>query len=138
MTYRATTSPLITVYEDSGQTISSSGTNKLQFDTFLHNNGSISNNTYTISFNSFVTADMKSDGATGYGGRLLIDIDGTTQTGKGSVVSGDVNATNAGVSNEIVASNVTADETIELYLQRGASSSITLNAFTRIIGVITI
>ena len=138
MTYRATTSPLMTVYEDSGQTISNSGTRKLHFDTFLHNNGSISSNTYTINFKTFVTADMKSDGNTGYGGRLLIDIDGTTQTGKGSVISGDIPSTNAGASNEIVASNATASQTIELYLQRGAGSTITLNAFTRILGVITI
>ena len=138
MTYRATTSPLVAVYENSGQTISDSGIKKLNFDTFLHNNGLISNNTYTVSFKTFVTADMKSDGNIGYGGRLLIDINGTTQTGKGSVISGDIQSTNAGASNEIVASNVTADQTIELYLQRGASSSITLNAFTRILGVITI
>ena len=137
MTYRGTTSPLIAVYEDSGQTISNSGIRKLHLDTILHNNGSVSSNTFTIGFNSFLTCDMKSDGNTGFGARLLMDIDGTTQDGKGSVISGDITSTNAGASNEIIASNVTSNQTVELYIQRSAGSTITLDAFTRIFGVIT-
>jgi len=49
-----------------------------------------------------------------------------------------VAGTNSGASNEIIASNVTANQTVELFIQRGASSSITLDAFTRILGVIII
>ena len=138
MTYRAKQNPLIAVYENSGQTISGSGTKRLQFDTVLHDNGSIeTTNEYAIEFNSFLTSDTKTNGTSGWGGRLMIDLDDVRETGKGSVLSGDINATSAGASNEIIASNVDANSIVKMYLQRGASATATLNAFTRIIGVIT-
>jgi len=131
MTYRATRSPLIAVYENSGQSMSGSGTKQLQFDTVLHNNGDISSNQFTIGFNSFVTSDVKNNSTTGIGGRLIMDIDSTRLDGKGSVIAGEITSTNAG------ASNVTAGETVELFFQRTSSVEITFNTFTRIIGVIT-
>ena len=138
MTYRAKQNPLIAVYEDSGQTISGTGIKRLQFDTVLHDNGELdATNEYTIEFNSFLTSDTKTNGTSGFGGRLMIDLDDVRETGKGSVISGDVNATNAGASNEIIASNVSSNVVVKMYLQRGASATATLNAFTRIIGVIT-
>jgi hypothetical protein len=138
MTYRAKQSPLIAVYEDSGQTITVDGVQRLQFDTVLHDNGSIDQvNEYNIEFNSFLTSDMKTNGSTGFGGRLMMDLDSTRLDGKGSVISGDISSTSAGVSNEIIASNVNPNVVVELYIQRGSSGTITLNAFTRIIGVIT-
>ncbi len=138
MTYRAKQNPLIAVYENSGQTITVDGVRSLQFDTVLHDNGSIDTvNEYNIEFNSFLTSDMKTDGSTGFGGRLMMDIDSTRLDGKGSVISGDITSTSAGVSNEIIAANVNANSIVELYIQRGSSATITLDAFTRIIGVIT-
>ena len=138
MTYRAKQSPLIAVYENSGQTITTDGVVQLQFDTVLHDNGSIDTvNEYNIEFNSFLTSDIKTSGSVGFGGRLMIDIDSTRLDGKGSVISGDIPSTNAGASNEIIASNVNADSVVELFIQRSASATITLNTFTRIIGVIT-
>jgi hypothetical protein len=117
--------------------LSGSGTKQLEFDTVLHSNGNISSNQFTIGFNTFVTSDVKNNSTTGIGGRLLMDINGTRLDGKGSVIAGEITSTNAGASNEIIASNVTADETIELFFQRTSSVEITLNTFTRIIGVIT-
>ena len=137
MTYRATTSPLIAVYENSGQSMTGSGTKQLEFDTVLHNNGNISSNQFTIGFNSFVTGDVKNNSSTGIGGRVMMDVDGTRLDGKGSVIAGEITSTNAGSSNEIIASNVTANETVELFFQRTSSVEITFNTFTRIIGVIT-
>ena len=137
MTYRANTSPLIAVYENSGQSMTGSGTKQLQFDTVLHDNGSVSSNEFTIAFNSFVTSDVKNNSSTGIGGRLMMDINGTRLDGKGSVIAGEITSTNAGASNEIIASNVTAEETVELFFQRTSSVEITFNTFTRILGVIT-
>ena len=137
MTYRANTSPLIAVYENSGQSMTGSGTQQLQFDTVLHDNGSVSSNEFTIAFNSFVTSDVKNNSTTGIGGRLMMDINGTRLDGKGSVIAGEITSTNAGASNEIIASNVTAEETVELFFQRTSSVEITFNTFTRILGVIT-
>ena len=137
MTYRANTSPLIAVYENSGQSMTGSGTQQLEFDTVLHDNGSVSSNQFTIAFNSFVTSDVKNNSTTGIGGRLMMDINGTRLDGKGSVIAGEITSTNAGASNEIIASNVTAEETVELFFQRTSSVEITFNTFTRIIGVIT-
>jgi len=138
MTYRATISPLIAVYENSGQSISGSGVNQLEFDTVLHNNGNISSNEFTIEFDTFVTSDVKNNSSTGIGARLLMDINGTRLNGKGSVIAGNVTSTNAGASNEIIASNVNPNETIELFIERGSSVEITFNTFTRILGVIKI
>ena len=137
MTYRANTSPLIAVYENSGQSMTGSGTQQLQFDTVLHDNGSVSSNQFTIAFNSFVTSDVKNNSSVGIGGRLMMDINGTRLDGKGSVIAGEITSTNAGASNEIIASNVTAEETVELFFQRTSSVEITFNTFTRILGVIT-
>lgn len=137
MTYRANTSPLIAVYENSGQSMTGSGTQQLEFDTVLHDNGSVSSNQFTIAFNSFVTSDVKNNSTTGIGGRLMMDINGTRLDGKGSVIAGEITSTNAGASNEIIASNVTAEETVELFFQRTSSVEITFNTFTRILGVIT-
>jgi hypothetical protein len=137
MTYRANTSPLIAVYENSGQSMTGSGTQQLEFDTVLHDNGSVSSNEFTIAFNSFVTSDVKNNSTTGIGGRLMMDINGTRLDGKGSVIAGEITSTNAGASNEIIASNVTAEETVELFFQRTSSVEITFNTFTRILGVIT-
>jgi len=137
MTYRANTSPLIAVYESSGQSMTGSGTQQLEFDSVLHDNGSVSSNEFTIAFNSFVTSDVKNNSTTGIGGRLMMDINGTRLDGKGSVIAGEITSTNAGASNEIIASNVTAEETVELFFQRTSSVEITFNTFTRILGVIT-
>jgi len=137
MTYRANTSPLIAVYENSGQSMTGSGIKQLQFDTVLHDNGSVSSNQFTIAFNSFVTSDVKNNSSVGIGGRLMMDINGTRLDGKGSVIAGEITSTNAGASNEIIASNVTAEETVELFFQRTSSVEITFNTFTRILGVIT-
>jgi hypothetical protein len=125
------------VYENSGQSMTGSGTQQLEFDTVLHNNGSISSNELTVDFNTFVTSDVKNNSTTGIGGRLMMDINGTRLDGKGSVIAGEITSTNAGASNEIIASNVTAGETIELFFQRTSSVEITFNTFTRILGVIT-
>lgn len=139
MTYRATTSPLIAVYENSGQSVTGSGTKQLEFDTVLHNNGSISTNVFTIAYNAYVTGDTKSNmSVSGFGGYIAFDINSVRLSGRGSLISGDITATNAGASNEIIASNVPANETVEMFFRRGASSETTFNAFTRIIGVITI
>jgi hypothetical protein len=137
MSYRATTSPLIAVYENSGQSLSGSGTKQLEFDTVLHNNGNISANELTVGFNTFLTSDVKNNSTTGIGGRLIMDINGTRLDGRGSVIAGEITSTNAGASNEIIASNVSANETVELFFQRTSSVEITFNTFTRIIGVIT-
>ena len=137
MTYRANTSPLIAVYENSGQAMIGSGVQQLEFDTLLHNNGDISSNQFTIELNSFVTSDVKSNSTAGIGGRLMMDIDGTRLDGKGSCIAGDIPATNAGSSNEIIASNVTANQTVELFFQRGSTIVINFDTFTRILGVIT-
>ncbi len=67
----------------------------------------------------------------------MMDINGTRLDGKGSVIAGEITSTNAGASNEIIASNVTAEETVELFFQRTSSVEITFNTFTRILGVIT-
>ena len=138
MTYRATTSPLIAVYENSGQSITGSGTKQLEFDTVLHNNGSISSNEFTIEYNTFVTGDTKSNmSVSGFGGYIAFDINSVRLEGRGSLIAGDITGTNAGASNEIIASNVNANETIELFFRRGAQSETTFDAFTRIVGVIT-
>ena len=137
MTYRAKQNPLIAVYENSGQTISTDGIVQLQFDTVLHDNGSIDTDEYSIEFNSFLTSYIRTSSTTRYGGRLMMDIDNTRLDGKGSVTSGNVTSTGAGSSNEIIAGNASSNQTVELFIQRGASTTITLKTFTRITGVIT-
>ena len=131
-------SPLIAVYENSGQTYSVSGEVVLELDTNLHQ-GSLSSNTFTLNnFNCFLNADIKySKSGTGYGTTLKMYIDGSQAIGVGACSSGNSSGYSSGGGGEIVASNVTPGQEVQIKFTKGGSQSVTFNTFTRLLGVVT-
>tara|TARA_Y100000592_G_scaffold38385_1_gene60811 strand:+ start:35513 stop:35932 length:420 start_codon:yes stop_codon:yes gene_type:complete len=129
--------PLIAVYENSGQNYSSSGEIVLQLDTNLHQ-GSLSNNTFTLNnFNCFLTSDVKYDkSGVGYGTVLKMYIDGSQAPGVGGCQSGNVTGYSSGSGGEIIASNVTAGQEVQIKFRKGGTQSVAFDTFTRLIGVI--
>ena len=135
-----TSNPLIALYEDSGQSISAQNEEKiLQLDTSLHQ-GELNNNTFILNnFNCFLTSDIKYDkgGTTGYGTALKMYIEGSQAVGIGCVQSGNVSGYSQGAGGEIVASNVSDGQEVQIKFKKGGTQTVTFNTFTRIIGIIT-
>ena len=134
-------SPLIAVYENSGQTFpGGSGTIEgvLQLDTNLHQ-GNLSSNTFTLNnFNCFLNADIKYNySGGGYGTILKMYVDGSQVPGIGGCQSGTVSGYGSGSGGEIVASNVTAGQEVQIKFTKGGTYAVTFDTFTRLIGVIT-
>ena len=130
-------SPLIAVYENSGQSYGDTGEIVLQLDTNLHQ-GSLSSNTFTLNnFNCFLNADVKySKSGTGYGTVLKMYIDGSQSTGVGGCQSGNVTGYSSGSGGEIVAANVTSGQEVQIKFRKGGTQSVTFDTFTRLIGVV--
>ena len=130
-------SPLIAIYENSGQTYGGSSEVLLQLDTNLHQ-GNLSSNTFTLNnFSCFLNADVKFDySGTGYGTTLKMYIDGSQATGIGGCQSGRVTGYSSGSGGEIVSSNVTPGQEVQIKIYKGGTQSVTFDTFTRLIGVV--
>ncbi len=137
--------PLIAVYENSGQVFEGSSSGQiedvLQLDTNLHQ-GNLSSNTFTLNnFDCFLTSDIKYNfggpSGGGYGTLLRMYIDGSKVDGDGGCQSGTVSGYGSGSGGEIVASNVTAGQEVQIKFKKGGTQDVTFNTFTRLIGVIT-
>ena len=132
-----TSSPLIALYENSGQSIGATGETLLEIDTNLYQ-GELLNNTFTLnSFDCFITSDIKYNSTTGYGTLLRIYLDGTRHIGEGSCQSGTVAGYSSGSGGEIIAANVSSGQEVQVKFRKGGSQTVTFDTFTRIIGVIT-
>tara|TARA_B100000927_G_C16466948_1_gene470090 strand:- start:1586 stop:2005 length:420 start_codon:yes stop_codon:yes gene_type:complete len=130
-------SPLISAYENSGQNYGSSGEVVLQLDTNLHQ-GNLSSNTFTLNnFDCFLTSDVKyNKSGSGYGTVLKMYIDGSQVPGVGGCQSGNVSGYSSGSGGEIIASNVTSGQEVQIKFSKGGTNSVTFNTFTRLIGVV--
>lgn len=130
-------SPLISAYENSGQTYGSNGETVLEIDTSLHQ-GSLSNNTFTLNnFDCFLTSDVKyNKSGSGYGTALKMYIDGSQVPGVGGCQSGNVSGYSSGSGGEIIASNVAAGQEVQIKFRKGGTQDVTFDTFTRLIGVV--
>ena len=132
-------SPLIAAYENSGQTVSSTGETLLQVDTNLHQ-GNLSSNTLTLNnFDCYLTADIKYNkgSGSGYDSALRMYIDNSLVEGTGAVQSGTGSGAYSGSGGEIISSNVEAGQQVQIKINQISSAAVSLNTFTRIIGVVT-
>ena len=88
-----------------------------------------------------MTSDIKYNfggpSGSGYGTLLKMYIDGSKVDGSGSCQSGTVAGYGSGSGGEIVASNVSAGQEVQIKFQKGGTQDVTFNTFTRLIGVIT-
>ena len=130
--------PLIAVYENSGDSYGGDSETVLEIDTSLYQ-GNLSNNTFVLNnFDCFLSADVKFDKSSGgYGALLRMYIDGSQTIGAGGVQSGTVSGYGSGAGGEIIASNVNADQEVQIKFRKGGTQSVTFDTFTRLIGVIT-
>lgn len=131
--------PLIAIYENSGQTVSSTGETLLQVDSNLHQ-GILSSSAFTLNnFDCYLTADIKYDkgSGSGYDAALRMYIDNSLVEGSGAVQSGTASGAYSGSGGEIISSNISAGQQVQIKINQISSAAVSLNAFTRIIGVIT-